>query len=343
METLIRYIRSAFISARHTQFRLLERGLKLCICAGFLLIANGIGKPEIAFAAPANKSAHPAHRATFSIQFDGLSTDLSIISTQIMPGQILRVSSPSDQAITLHYKDELISGDNQWTWTAPRSHGHHTLEFSGQGTTIQLNVFVLKPVDTAKHTKIGDFRLGNYVQIAFRGKETYQPPTGFIELKPDMHDIQITPHFTLGQFKCKQQPKLEPKYLLISPVALIKLERLLEAANAAGHSAQSFFVMSGYRSPWYNSVIGNTTRVSRHLYGDGMDIYIDENHDGMMDDLNGDGKINIFDAKVLAALAENLAKANDPDWRAGGISAYKGNAAHGPFVHIDARGQAARW
>jgi hypothetical protein len=27
----------------------------------------------------------------------------------------------------------------------------------------------------------------------------------------------------------------------------------------------------------------------------------------------------------------------------GGLSAYRANSAHGPFVHIDARGVRARW
>ena len=27
----------------------------------------------------------------------------------------------------------------------------------------------------------------------------------------------------------------------------------------------------------------------------------------------------------------------------GGMSLYRRNAAHGPFVHVDARGQVARW
>jgi uncharacterized protein YcbK (DUF882 family) len=65
---------------------------------------------------------------------------------------------------------------------------------------------------------------------------------------------------------------------------LIKLEALLEAANANGWEAKSFYVMSGFRTPYYNSSIGNDTSSSRHLYGGAADIWIDNDGDGQMDD-----------------------------------------------------------
>jgi len=60
-----------------------------------------------------------------------------------------------------------------------------------------------------------------------------------------------------------------------------------------------------------------------------------------MDDLNGDGKSTIADARVLFTVAESVEAAN-PDL-IGGLSPYGSNGAHGPFVHVDARGVKARW
>ena len=77
------------------------------------------------------------------------------------------------------------------------------------------------------------------------------------------------------------------------------------------------------------------------MYGDAADVIVDVNGDGVMDDLDGDGKITIRDARVLYAVAEGV-EVQHPDL-AGGLSAYPGNSAHGPFVHIDARGVRARW
>jgi hypothetical protein len=61
-----------------------------------------------------------------------------------------------------------------------------------------------------------------------------------------------------------------------------------------------------------------------------------------MDDLNRDNRITRADATWLYDYAEDL-YAERSDLPAGGIGAYGANAVHGPFVHIDGRGRAARW
>ena len=108
-----------------------------------------------------------------------------------------------------------------------------------------------------------------------------------------------------------------------------------------GDSAISLAVMSGFRTPAYNAAVGNTTVYSRHLWGDAADVYVDADGNGDMDDLNGDGRSDIQDARVLASWIEE-AVASSPV-RSGGLAAYRRTAAHGPFVHVDARGVRARW
>ena len=62
-----------------------------------------------------------------------------------------------------------------------------------------------------------------------------------------------------------------------------------------------------------------------------------------MDDLNGDRQVTIDDAHVLAEVVEAaLAKSWYQPFE-GGLGLYRANAAHGPFVHVDTRGQPARW
>ena len=62
-----------------------------------------------------------------------------------------------------------------------------------------------------------------------------------------------------------------------------------------------------------------------------------------MDDLNGDGVINVTDAKMLSSLAKLISAKKLPDWTPGGLSTYKQYTHHGPFIHVDARGHPARW
>jgi uncharacterized protein YcbK (DUF882 family) len=123
----------------------------------------------------------------------------------------------------------------------------------------------------------------------------------------------------------------------------VKLELLLEKTNEAGYRCDSFVVMSGYRTPFYNHLIGNV-KYSRHQWGGAADIFIDEDPvDGMMDDLNGDGKSDVRDAHVLYEIVDRMYGKPWYEPYIGGLGAYRTTPNHGPFVHVDARGFRARW
>jgi uncharacterized protein YcbK (DUF882 family) len=107
--------------------------------------------------------------------------------------------------------------------------------------------------------------------------------------------------------------------------------------------AETFTVMSGYRTPAYHRAIGNTTAFSSHLWGSAVDVFIDADRDGTTDDLDGDGSVDARDAKKLLALVDALDRAPTEDWTVGGAGAYPATSAHGPFIHVDVRGRAARW
>ena len=152
----------------------------------------------------------------------------------------------------------------------------------------------------------------------------------------------VAPHFTVRQFVSKQGRGF-PTYLVLRERLLLKLEMLLEEVRSAGLSASTFRILSGCRTPFYNRSIGNETRYSRHVYGDAADIYVDEDGDGTMDDLNGDGRTTLDDARALAAVVEGLSEKSWYQPFEGGLGLYRANAAHGPFVHVDVRGHPARW
>jgi hypothetical protein len=80
----------------------------------------------------------------------------------------------------------------------------------------------------------------------------------------------------------------------------------LEAVNAEGIPARTFTVMSGYRTPYYNTALNNV-RYSRHMWGDAADIYINnDSRNDVMDDLNGDGKRDAKDAEMLYDIVDEL-------------------------------------
>jgi hypothetical protein len=211
------------------------------------------------------------------------------------------------------------------------------------GETCRIHVFTLVPASRVNSKgRLNGYRIGRYPDEPLRGLDIYLPPKGFVEVTAENADVPVSPNFTLGEFVAKQEAGF-PKYLVLRPALLLKLETILQALNEAGRTVERFVVMSGYRTPFYNAAIGNVP-YSRHVWGGAADIYIDDApRDGEMDDLNADGRIDRADAEWLAAFIDDLSDEGRFGTGIGGIGIYDSNEAHGPFVHVDTRGFRARW
>jgi hypothetical protein len=269
--------------------------------------------------------------ATARLSVDGEEVPHPVWHATVMPGETLALNLNMPGQARLD--GETISDTANIRWRAPDSAGVHDLRIeAANGEMFRLSVFVLQPLNG--QTVLEGYRIGTYPRNA---------PEGLIRITREDLDAPISPGFTIGQFICKQQPGHWPKFLLVSSNMLIRLEALLsELREDELTAADSFFIMSGYRTPFYNNAIGSA-RYSRHMYGDASDIYPDVlGGDGVMDDLNGDGRVTRADAEFLYDYASRLFTSRD-DVPAGGIGAYGANAVHGPFVHIDGRGRIARW
>lgn len=213
--------------------------------------------------------------------------------------------------------------------------GNHTLLIFKHGEEKhRVTLFVLEPsTNISARGYLGDYRIGKYPK---------NTPRGFIKLEKGEGALPLSPSFNVGQFLCKQQPKVWPKYVLVSEDNLARLEVLLKDLNDNDITdAKTFFVMSGFRTPFYNTAIGSA-KFSRHMYGDAADIYVDmKPRDGVMVDLNSDGQITKADANFLYDYSKTLFSKQPV--RRGGLGSYRANAVHGPFIHVDARGTPARW
>lgn len=228
-------------------------------------------------------------------------------------------------------------------WTAPTAPGLYPIRVvaPNQRDSITLQVFVLVPYAQMQGEYVNGYRIGRYPSRAIRGLAIYAPPVGFVEVTRENENTLVSPHFRLKQFLCKQAGGY-PKYVVLNEQLLQKLEYLLELANSAGYTASTFTVMSGFRTPAYNRSLGNVP-YSRHTWGAAADIFIDENRDGRMDDLNSDGKSDVRDAEVLYGLFDAATNVPELQGLIGGMGKYRPTAAHGPFVHIDVRDRKARW
>jgi uncharacterized protein YcbK (DUF882 family) len=206
------------------------------------------------------------------------------------------------------------------------------------------NLITLKPFSAKQRGRIGLYYLGNWPNERARGSVRYAPPRGFIEVTLENHDTYVSEHFRLADFLTKNQYDVWPKYLVLDTRLLDKLELVLAELRATGVRTEGVKVLSGFRTPQYNRGGGDPrgrAALSRHMYGDAADIYIDNNGDGRMDDLNGDGRVNIRDAGMILEAVERVERAHPQ--LVGGCGVYPGAAGHGPFTHIDTRGFRARW
>jgi len=219
-------------------------------------------------------------------------------------------------------------------YVAPAATGLYQLTISRGRHAKHVNVFVMLPF--RHQDEINGYRVGTY------SRQSHFPrmglPRGLIEVTQANVNTWLSPHFRLRDFVC-HQPSNFPKYVVLREDLLRKLELLLATVNRKGIVCPTFHVISGYRTPYFNRHNGNVEN-SVHTYGGAADIYIDADNDGMMDDLNRDGRRGVKDAIALYDLVDLMEKEH-PELL-GGAGYYRGGA-HGAFVHIDVRGQRTRW
>jgi uncharacterized protein YcbK (DUF882 family) len=148
----------------------------------------------------------------------------------------------------------------------------------------------------------------------------------------------------LRDFLTRDQPDVWPKYLVLRAPLVDKLELVISQLEARGTPVRHMSVMSGFRTPQYNARAGERSgrsKISRHMYGDAADVFVDNDGDGRMDDLNRDGRIDYRDAKVILDAVEQVERMHGD--LVGGVGVYRATRAHGPFAHVDVRGDRARW
>lgn len=308
------------------------------------------------FAIADSEADFTAGRAGFSVAFRDIVTPYRVFLLTALPSERVRLrilpGSPADTVVAFdegRFEARASAGalsridGTAWDWTAPPAAGHYRVELTDRsgGETITLSAAVLVPREQSRNGTVHGYRVGTFPRTPYRGLPQYRRPAGFIVLDHEHADIPVSPHFSLGQFPAKG-PEGWPKYLILGERLLLKLELLLEEANRRGLRAPTFQVLSGFRSPWYNRKIGRP-RYSRHIYGDAADVYVDEDGDGLMDDLNRDGRIDIRDVGLLYDIVEEMDGAGELQHLLGGLGKYPKTASHGPFIHVDTRLYRARW
>jgi uncharacterized protein YcbK (DUF882 family) len=268
------------------------------------------------------------------IQQPGTPID-QILADTLPPGTVATFSSGSAAEST----SKFVAPQRPGTWNLAVRIGNAIKPLA------DFSVITLRPAVEKRGGRLGLYYIGNW-PAARKGRPgvNYDPPGGFIEVTTQNQNTQLSEHFKLRDFLPHDQQNVWPKYIVVDMKLVDKDELVLQDLKEHGINPAGVRVMSGFRTPQYNTGGGDPrgrAALSRHMYGDANDIFIDNDGNGQMDDLNHDGRVNIADAKVIQDAVNRVERAHPS--LIGGVGIYSGTSAHGPFTHIDTRGYPARW
>jgi hypothetical protein len=220
----------------------------------------------------------------------------------------------------------------------------YTLRDSAGGGVFHF--ITLIPFDRKRDGRVGEYRVGRWPAERRPARSAHDAlPPGFIAVTPEMQSLAISTHFTLGDFLPVHdaQAAVWPKPLVLDLRLVDKMELILTALRDSGLVDPRIRLMSTFRSP--SVTLGNARTAqapdSRHQYGDAADFIVDGSGDGRMDDLNRDGRRDMADARWLVRVILAV-EAQHPDL-VGGIGVYRRDGGNGHFLHVDTRGERARW
>ncbi len=192
--------------------------------------------------------------------------------------------------------------------------------------------------------RVGNFFVGRYpAEVRSPRNERYLPPAGFIEVTEANAGLLVSEHFALRDFLDTKQAAVWPKALVLDERLVDKLELIIEELRARGHRGARIRVMSGFRTPMTAPGRPRSRRTpdSRHQHGDAADIIVDADGDQRMDDLTGDGRLDLRDTRALIDVIKAVEERHPT--LIGGIGMYRNPGISGPFLHVDARGESVRW
>lgn len=266
----------------------------------------------------------------------------------------------------------LKSVENSIIWQAPRKPGDykiravHTEErrwgcddtflpvqrYVGQ---IELRAIVQYPFNPVSDTTLEGYAIGVYpdengpgvVDPVASHRTSYRPPRFFIKVTPLNEDIKISPHFSLGDFS-RPQEKGKTRFIALKYSIVNRLELIIDLLQKKGKRVKGLKILRGYVSPLEKERLKREgiylSEFSRFLYGDAAAIIVDEDNDNKLDDLNGDGKVDVADARWLAEIVE---QAEMESRLPGGIGIYNHFKdtyyPDTPYVQVDTRGWRSRW
>lgn len=224
--------------------------------------------------------------------------------------------------------------------------------------SLEFTLLIKVPYDRNGDGMLNGYPIGIYPNEGARNapssvadrQDLYRAPEAFIHVTPEIQNLPISEHFTLGDF-CPQADQSKPYYLALDPRLLEFLEAAIDQLKGSligADAPKPIKLLAGYLSPNQLSRLKTQgvrlARFNRYQYGDGAAVIWDADGDGRMDDLNRDGQIDQEDAQLLAAHFETVQRKLGKYGGLGSRAAFPfPDAPETPYVGIDMRGYKIKW
>ena len=159
---------------------------------------------------------------------------------------------------------------------------------------------------------------------------------------PETRDLHVSEHFRLRDFVPGAQEDTTI-YFPYNADLCRALEALIADLGESGIATPRLAILRGFLSPYDAERLRRQgirlLRWNRYQYGDAALLIVDCNSDGKMDDLDGDGLVDMRDAEALGRLVNGVQKRLGlPGW----IGIYAGppdkTLPDTPMVGFDVRG-----
>ncbi len=167
----------------------------------------------------------------------------------------------------------------------------------------------------------------------------------YVEITPKNQDCFISPSMQMKNMVIigDNDNKRHTDFFPANMFFIQEIENMFALFQRQGLPMNGLKIISAFRTPEYNSRIGSS-KFSQHIYGDAIDIIFDANNDGTADDLDGDGRVTLSDAKIVVNAIEEAQSRGV--LALGGIGVYyfdKRANKHRLTFHVDFRGVRAFW
>lgn len=222
-----------------------------------------------------------------------------------------------------------------------------------------LHTLVRYPFNPLDQTSIEGYAIGVYADpempdvqsvspFVAENKDRYRAPQWFVKVDNNTVGLNVSPNFKLGDFS----PAVErgkTHFIALDYRLIDRMEALLKKIQDKHPTVKSLRILRAYLTPLQAEMYRvrglDISVFSRHLYGDAAIFIVDADNNGVMDDLNGDGKSDIADAEWLENLVGELERESSVYGGVGVMDKFTGpeHETATSCVMVDTRGVRSRW